>query len=260
MGYFINDRWLRIPEDDIYRLYVGRGDVWGQKEIYVGDRARYYLSSSPYAYPYSLPPDVIERLVTRLNEGRLMLDHAHWYEVMKGTPGYNDTEEQVTVEARPDATWIILGVHRLTEEERPERPTIFFDVRCTTGNRDGMRPVYWEWDFMMPHEKPGPAFVDKPPFEVGIIAVLSGVVMSMWMDNGDRVTSFQGDDSYFVVFQEVDTSAPPDLPDPDPLPLEVKGTIRIKVDKDYFNSLPTDDQNRVDLVVPIYTRSLQADD
>ena len=109
---------------------------------------------------------------------------------------------------------------------------------------------------MQPHQSPGPAFVDKPPYEVGNIGIMPSMIISMWMDNGETVSGFQEPDSYFVVFQEVDTGVPPD-PDPDPDPLEVKGTIRIKIEKAYFNSLPTDEQGRVDLIVPIYTRGIE---
>lgn len=143
-----------------------------------------------------------------------MLNHKYWLNEFKENPGWNDTGGQVTVETEEGATWIVLGVHRLTEEERPSHPTVFFDVRCVTRSRDGMKPVYWGWTTMQPHQNPSPAFVDRSPYNVGNIAIMSGMVISMWLDDGDRVSGFQGDDSYFIVFQEVDTSV---LPDPDRL-------------------------------------------
>lgn len=257
-SYLINTRWLNIPEDDIYRLFVGRGDVWGQKKVPVGGQTRYYLSSESYAYSYSLPVEVIERLAERLNRGRLMLNHARWYEVMKANPGHNDTGGQIVVRTKPGATWKVLGVHLLTEEERGPVPMIFFDVRCKTGNRDSMQPVYWEWTNMLPYERPGPAFVDKPPYEVGALNILAGVAITMWMNDGGRVSGFEGDDSYFVIFQEVDNSIPPDPdpdPDPDPPVPSLIGHLSLKVNKAHINTLPIDDQGNIEIVLPIYTEN-----
>lgn len=251
IDHLINDRWLRIPEDDIYRLYVARGVAWGQKEIYVGNRARYYLSSDPYTYPYSLPPEVIGRLAIRLNEGRLMFDHGYWLNEFEGTPGWNDTGGQVTVETPEGVTWVVMGVHKLLPSEALPHPAILFDVRCKTGNRDGMKPVYFEWEGMQPHEKPGPAFVDKPPYEVGNIGIIPDVGMSVWVDNGGRASGFREPDSYFIVFQEVEPGTTPPDP-PDPPDLEAKGTMEFRIDAAYFNSLPVDEHNMVRVVVPIY--------
>jgi len=256
MGYFINERWLRIDEKAIYQLYEGRGNLWGRTEVLVAGQPRYYLSSPPYTYPYSLPIDIISRLAYGLNEGQLMLNHEYWLNEFRENPGWNDTGGQVTVETAEDATWVVLGIHKLFPSEALPHPTILFDVRCKTDNRDGMKPVYWEWEGMQPHEKPGPAFVDKPPHEVGSIGIMPGMVISMWMDYGERASGFKQPDSYFIVFQEVDGTDPDPDPDPDPdsdpPDLEAKGTMEFRIDAAYFNSLPVDEYNMVRVVVPIY--------
>lgn len=249
MAHLINDRWLRIDEEAICQLYEGRGDMWGYVEVLVAGQPRYYLSSPPYAYPYSLSIDTIGRLATRLNKGRLMLDHKYWLDKFKETPGWNDTGGQVTVETAEDVTWVVLGVHKLLPSEALPHPAILFDVRCKTDNRDGMKPVYFSWEGMQPHEKPGPAFVDKPPHEVGSIGIMPGMIISVWMDYGETASGFRQPDSYFVVFQEVDEET---LPDPDPPDIVSKGTIELRIDKEFFNSLPVDEQGKVRYIVPIY--------
>lgn len=259
-GHLINSRWLRIPEDAIYRLFVGRGSTWASREVCIGGQARHYLASIPYAYPYSLPIDVIARLAHKLNEGRLMFDPQYWLDEIRENPGLNDTGGQVAVSAPEGATWIVSGVHKLIPSEQPQHPTIFFDVRCKTDNRDGMKPVYWKWEGMRPDQTPGPVFVDKPPYEVGNIGIMPGMNISIWLDNGGRAFGFQQPDSYFVVFQEIDEGSgpdpdPPSPPDPDPPSLETKGIIELSIDRDFFNSQSVDENNMVHLTISIKENS-----
>lgn len=180
-----------------------------------------------------------------------MLDHEYWLNEFKENPGWNDTGH-VAIETAEGATWVVSGVHKLLSSELLPYPAILFDVRCKTGNRDGMKPIYWKWQGMQPHEKPGPAFVDKPLHEVGNIGIMPGMVISMWMNNGETASNFRQPDSYFIVFQEIEKGTIPPDPDPDPPDLEVKGTMEFRIDKAYFNSLPVDEHNMVRVVVPIY--------
>ena len=177
-----------------------------------------------------------------------MLDHEYWLNKFKENPEWNDTGGQVTIETAKGATWVVSGVHKLLPLEAFPYPAILFDVRRITGNRDGMKPVYWKWEGMQPHEKPGPAFVDKPSHEVGNIGIMPNMVISMWMDDGETASGFRQPDSYFIVFQEVEEGTTP----PDPPDLEAKGTMEFRIDAAYFNSLPVDEHNMVRVVVPIY--------
>jgi hypothetical protein len=240
----VNVRWINIPEEMIYQRFKKLGiKTWRNRIIQTGNLQRHYLFGEQYAYPYSLPVEVIDRLVKQLNEVSVF-DHDHWYAKMLATPGYNDTVGQVVVEPRPNITWAVLGVHKLTKEEQPPYPTIYFDVRCKDANRDGMKPVYWQWVGMKYHEKPAPAFADKPMHEVPTIAILPGMDISMWMDNSNLVYGLKRDNSYFVVFQEIDRNEVPDPPDPEP-PTQVQATIIVFANIDWLNTLPVDNQRNI---------------
>lgn len=260
MAHLINDRWLRIPEEAIYRLFLGLGDIWQVHPVLVAGSVRYYLTSLPYAYPYSLPVEVTQRLAAYLNEG-LMFDYNRWYMDMLADPGYNDAG--VEIAPRLGAPWMVLGVHRLTDAERPPYPTVYFDVRCKEANRDGMKPVYWSWVGMQPHETPHPVFADKLMHEVPALAIMPGMVIAMWMADSDLVRGFERDHSYFVVFQE--KMALPQTVSVKELVLSASvvglrrkldhvapGMITLEIDKDLLDSLPVDKHNRVTLIVPVY--------
>ncbi len=105
-----------------------------------------------------------------------------------------------------------------------------------------------------------PVFADKPLDELPNVQIDKGQIIWMQIGDGDRVDGFRfdfpgrelgnswGHHSYYVVFKKnVSDPDPPDPPD-----LEVKGTMELKIDKDFFNSLPINGQGKVRYIIPVY--------
>lgn len=178
----------------------------------------------------------------------------------------------------------VIGLFHLSGAENRGNHHLYIDLIDEDGHRiyDPALLLRWGWEGMTPEQirTTAPVRIDKPFQEPGANIglywgqVVFGFALDDWQVDriskihirygNDKEGNHQGHHSHYAVLQRrVYAGQPPDLPDlpdrPDPFPLllEVKGTIRIVVDKDYFNSLPADDQGRVDLIVPIYTRSLE---
>ncbi len=140
-----------------------------------------------------------------------------WLDEFQAHPGYNDTQE-ITVKPHTGVhDWEMIGVHRLTISEWGGQPTILFDVRTLQGNRHGGIPINFGWEGMQEHEKPHPAYANKPDNEIPTLPIIG----KMWIEiyNGDTLIGFGNGpvgSSYYVVFQEVDKTQPP--VDPPPIP------------------------------------------
>lgn len=205
MAHLIEDRWLRIPEEAIYRQFVhlNRRD-WGIQTIDVVGENRHYLSSSSrhYVYPYSLPVEVIEYLANRLNKGIDMtwykkyneqamvyfeehgvaLNQAlkYWEEV--GNPDLPrptikpvDTLEPPLVYGLEDGDEYIaiIGLFHLTGGENWGNHHLYIDLIDENGERiythDPPLYLYYGWEGMTREQErtTDPIRIDKPKFEPG---------------------------------------------------------------------------------------------
>lgn len=181
-----------------------------------------------------------------------------WTAKFLSSPGYNDIPDIVTIEDGP-GVWSVLGVHKLTGDENRGNHHVYFDVIDGGNNRQNRVPVDWGWVGMRPDEEPGPVFADKPLNELPNIQIDRGQIIWMQIGNGDKVDGFRfdfpgnesgnswGHHSYYVVFKK-------NVSDPDPDPPEAKGTMTLIIDKDFFNSLPVNEQGKVRYIVPVYKR------
>ncbi len=294
ISHLINPRWIDIPEETIHQQLVRLGiRIWKDQIIYVGNRPRHYLFGGRYAYPYSLPVATVNKLARRLNKTMTWYKHyndeAQTYFNQHGV-ALNQAVEYwksigditlprphiVPVILTPGTEYVaVIGLFHLSGVENGNNHHLYIDLIDREGNRiyDPSLFLRWGWEGISHDEADhlSPIHVDKPNGEPGAnIGLTWGQVVFGFSSTTDAMPSDkikqihirygndgegnnQGHHSHYVVLQR--RTYVGDLPDPpDPLPPEMKGTIRLEVDRDYFNSLPVDDQNRVDLIIPIYAK------
>lgn len=197
-------------------------------------------------------------------------DFHYWIDKFKGEyrprSVYNDAPE-VRI-SYYDCDWKIVGVHRLTPNERPDYPSILVDIYCAQNARDNQHFVRYAWTGMRPQETPQPVFVRKGPDELQPIPNIDGVTMSVWGDDGDLATGFADGESYFVFFMDMSgvteepTPNPVPDPTPDPEPPEPKpptppdepaivGVVSITLKKDFLMGLEQDEHGNVTFQVEL---------
>lgn len=219
--YLINPRWVNIPEDPIYEQLARLGiTTWGNKTLTIAGRPRHYLFGGDYAYPYSLPSEVIDRLASRLNGVVTMtwykdynvqamthfnkygfaLNQAHryWSEVgndelpqplIKPVDGLNDGDEYIA----------IIGLFHLTGGENGNNHHLFIDLIDEQGDRiyDHTPPLwlYYGWAGMTTEQERAiaPVRIDKPGSEPGANTGLTwGQVLNGFHINNVATDRFEG--------------------------------------------------------------------
>ena len=190
-SFLVNPRWIDIPEDDIVRLLNQAGDeVWQDKII----GGQHYLFGGNHAYPYSLPPEVVGRLSSRLNEARDMtwyqdyndqaiahfndkgdaLNQAFEYWLDVGDTSLPKPEILPTDGIQDGVEYIaVVGLFHLTGVENSGNHHLYIDLVDAAGNRiynhNPPLELYWGWDGMSQDEarNVAPIRIDKPPNEPG---------------------------------------------------------------------------------------------
>lgn len=278
MAILINTRWIDIKENEIYDNLNRLGPKgWGARAIPVAGSLRHYLFGGQYAYPYSLPIKVIDRLANRLNGNevtRMDLDFHKWIEKFRehreqtGTI-YNDTPNPpaglpaVTIKSPAGSNWRVLGIHKLTSDENNGNHNVFVEVLCKQGDRAGFQPVEWDWHGRGNYEAaPGPVFAgQKDLTELVDLPIHIPMKIRIWIQGGDEASLFHsefpdeghgntyGNHSFFLCFEEVDHSEPlpiPDpTPDPPPGPTQPKIQISLTVNWEWVNSLTPDENGNI---------------
>lgn len=195
MAYLINTRWTDIPEDRIFQQLAQLEITnWEDKTLLVAGYPRHYLFGGLYAYPYSLPPEVISRLSRKLNEAKYMtwyrdynslaiayfletgnaLNQAanYWLHV-----GNNDLPkpEIMPVDglSNGDEYIAIIGLFHLSGAENSNNHHLYIDLIDTNGNRIydhyPLFSLYYGWLGMTTEEENNvsPVRIDKPLNEPG---------------------------------------------------------------------------------------------
>lgn len=193
MAYLINTRWIDIPEDRIFQqLYTLGITSWEDKKLSVAGSSRHYLFGGPYAYPYSLPSEVVNRLSERLNEAK----HMTWYRDYntQAIAHFEEHGEALNQAAEywkdygdenlpkpiimpisglsPGTEYIaVIGLFHLSGAENRGNHHLYIDLVDQDGNRI-YEPVHffiWGWEDMTQEqaELTSPVRVDKPLNEPG---------------------------------------------------------------------------------------------
>ena len=228
MASLINSRWTRIPEAAIYHQFALLPVTsWGVHQVNIGGSPRYYLFGDGYAYPYSLPLEVIERLADRLNQGVRMtwykeynqqaIEHfeqhgvalnqaAHYWEV-KGKPTSLPKPEIIPISQMTDIApnglkdgeWYIavIGLFHLTGQQNGNNHHLFIDLIDLDGNRiynhTPALHLFYEWEGMRDAEQPRPVQIDKPGTEPGAnISMHWGQVLRGFHINNIATEQFRG--------------------------------------------------------------------
>lgn len=191
MAYLIEPRWINIPEEEIYQKLLKAGvTTWGAKAI----GTRYYLFGERYAYPYSLPPETIDRLSKRLNEATYMTWYRHYneqaiayfdehnlalnqaieYWEQVGDQALPKPEILPTDGIEPGREYIaIIGLFHITGEENRGNSHLFIDLIDGQGNRIYTHTpplyLYYGWEGMTTEQErtTAPVRIDKPLNEPG---------------------------------------------------------------------------------------------
>lgn len=148
-----------------------------------------------------------------------MLDWKDKVQFLRDNPRYNNAELfGVRIEPKENSNWVV-SVYRLKDGEGRPNYSILIEVLCKQDEREGMRAVLWGVHDMTKNElgRLGSIFVDKPANEIKSHPLPKGRYIWLEVAGGDRVINLNTVDSpnsYLVLFQEVDKSAPPP-PDPD---------------------------------------------
>jgi len=196
LAHLINPRWIDIPQEAIYQQLVMLDNLyWGCKTIYVEEQARYYLfSEDDYAYPYSLPIDVITKLAKALNGTNMTWYNSYNIQAMEYFDDYgvalNQAQEYwVSVgnkelpkpEILPvdglnsgDEYIAIIGLFHLRGFENNNNHHLYVDYIDMNGNRIYYDPslsieFIWGWDGMSGEQvrSTAPIKVDKSLNEPG---------------------------------------------------------------------------------------------
>lgn len=219
--HLINVCWIDIPEAEIYeQLYTLGLTTWENKTLSVAGYPRHYLFGGPYAYPYSLPPEVIGRLSKRLNEAKYMtwyreynlqaiayfeehnqaLNQAQEYWAQVGN-GELPSPEIIPVDGLSvgDEYIAIVGLFHLTGAENGNNHHLYIDLIDMNGERiyDHYPPLslYYGWDGMTAEQQSNvsPVRIDKPPNEPGAnIGISWGQVIYGFHINNMAVDRFRG--------------------------------------------------------------------
>jgi hypothetical protein len=191
----INVRWIDIPEDEIYEKFRPLGiKSWGIKTLLVAGFPRHYLFGEQYAYPYSLPMAVIDRLARRLNEAidmtwyrkynEMAIDwfdtnnealnqaQEYWYQV--GNPTLPKPEITPSAGLEDGDEYIaIVGLFHLPGSENGNNHHLFIDLIDEAGNRiyNNTPPLslWYGWEGMTAEQQNEmrPVRIDKPGNEPG---------------------------------------------------------------------------------------------
>lgn len=217
----IESRWCDIPEDQIYTQLVRLGiTAWGEFRYDIGTYPRHYLYGGGYAYPYSLPVEVVRRLANRLNQGRDMTWYMNYNQQAidyfdKNGAALNQAAaywEQVGNEALPKpeilpidglsegAEYIaIIGLFHLAAEENQGNSHLFIDLIDEVGNRiyNHTPPLdlYYGWEGITPDQETttAPVRIDKPLNEPGAnIGITWGQVIYGFHINNIACDRFRG--------------------------------------------------------------------
>ena len=218
----INPRWVDIPEENIYeQLRVLGIKTWAARAVPVAGSDRYYLFGGRYAYPYSLPGSVINRLAKRLNEAVIDMSwykkyntmaidwfnargealnqaQEYWYQV--GNPNLPKPEVlPVDGLENGDEYVAIIGLFHLPGSENGNNSHLFIDLIAEDGQRiyDHTPPLslFWFWEGMTTEEKNNarPIRIDKPGNEPGANIGLSwGQVIYGFHINNVATDRFRG--------------------------------------------------------------------
>ncbi len=219
-SFLINPRWIDIPEDKIYQqLYTLGLTNWEDKTLQVSGYPRHYLFGGPYAYPYSLPPEVIDRLSTKLNEAEYMT----WYRNYNTQAmAYFEEHEQALNQAREywvergdsdlpkpeimpvdglsagDEYIATIGLFHLTGEENGNSSHLYIDLIDMNGNRiyDHFPQLwlYYGWEGMTTEQEneTKPVRIDKPSNEPGAnIGITWGQIIYGFHINNMAVDRFR---------------------------------------------------------------------
>jgi hypothetical protein len=198
--------------------------------------ARNYLYGDGYAYPYSLPLAVIERLAKRLNEV-YVFDWKDWISRFIAEPGYNDAEDYGVIITGLDHStpaYQVLGVHHLTPDENRGLHHVFIDVLDEHNQRIPNSIIRWTWADRTQPGLPDPIRLDKPFHEIGSIEFF-GTIINIWHEQGQGVAGLSanhpdelgpngeawnsfGHHSFLVVFRRVPPGGPPPSEPPQPAP------------------------------------------
>lgn len=194
-SFLINAHWIDIPVERIYQKLFALGlKSWGDKTLYIDGRARHYLFGDDYAYPYSLPGNVIKTLSTKLNEANYMT----WYrDRNRQAVEYFEAQRQALNQAqeywaavgdidlpKPEILPVdglsegqeyvaIIGLFHLIGTENGNNHHLFIDLIDENENRiyDHTPPLwlYYGWEGMSTEEANSisPVRIDKPPNEPG---------------------------------------------------------------------------------------------
>lgn len=203
----------------------------------------------------------------------MAFDFRRWIETFKQQLGFNDAKAYgVIIDHRSAALWQVIGVHHLSGDENNGNHNVFLDVLDEDGLRVYGAHVSWGWNDMRSDEKPGDVVIDKPTYEPGgNLAMHKGQKVFCYIpgDRSDYVKGLHighadegdgntwGHHSFYVVFQKVNSSAPPELPEPDPDPVQQQvGGVQVTVNVDWINSLRQDQAGQVTFFVPVTVRSI----
>ncbi len=286
IGHRINDRWIRIPEDTIYQQLVSLGvRIWKDQILDVAGKPRSYLFGGDYAYPYSLPLPIINKLAGRLNQNMTWYKHyndeAIAYFDQHGVALNQAAEywEQVgdktlpkptitPVELFPGTEYVaVIGLFHLPGTENGNNHHLYIDLIDQEGNRiyDPSLFLQWGWEGISQDQADdlNPVQVDKPDTEPGAnIGLTWGQVVfgfgvnSLPSDKIKRIHIRYGNDgegnnqghhSHYVVLQKRIFA---DIDEP---PIgQAMGTIDLQINKAFLNTFPIDEYGNIRLIVPIY--------
>lgn len=254
----IDPRWTRIPEEQIFAQLQLLPVMWRVRRIDT-PLPRYYLFGSSYAYPYSLPLEVVQRLAQRLNENPFMFNWQEWIEKFITSPGYNDAESYgVAISNIEDALYEVIGVHHLTPDENRGLQHVFIDVLDRNNQRIIGANIQWTWEGRTQPGLPNPIRIDKPSGEIANLPFFSGVKINIWHPSGNGVTGLSanhpdelgpngekwntiGHHSFLVVFRRIsDISSPPKPPDPPPTEPPTTETVML-IKKSWLDEQEIDD-------------------
>lgn len=193
---------------------------WGSKTLYIGGHPRDYLFGDDYAYPYSLPINVIRTLSIKLNEANYMT----WYrDYNRQAVEYFETHGQALNQAQEywaevgaaelpkpeilpvdglsegDQYIAIVGLFHMSGAENGNNHHLFIDLIDQDGNRiyDHTPPLllYYGWEGMSTEEANSirPVRIDKPPNEPGAnISIIWPQIISGFHINNIATDRFRG--------------------------------------------------------------------